>query len=293
LICELAGYNNNSAEWCEDRTAPDRNRPTKEIEVANEQFTCNEEIWKPIPGLAGRFEASNLGRIRSVRVLKQAISYLGYPILSLCCEEEGIKITRTVHRMVYLAFHGTLNGLHVNHINGNKKDNRLSNLEAVTPSQNRIHALATGLSVPHSALNKEEVREIRKSQLPIRELAANYGVAKSTIFRVLTKEAWARLDPDWDDLSSKSFRRAWKLTPDQAREIVSSKESQSSLARKFNLAQSTISRIKHGIRRSFATGVIPGTVPRTPNSPSQTPSTTSPSTQTAAPPPPKKDSQGT
>ena len=51
-----------------------------------------------------------------------------------------------IHRLVYEAFYGEIpDGLQINHKNGIKTDNRLRNLELVTPSENLIHAVKTGL----------------------------------------------------------------------------------------------------------------------------------------------------
>ena len=54
--------------------------------------------------------------------------------------KNGIKETYTVHRLVYEAFNGVIpEGLHVNHINENKEDNRIENLNLMTPKENCNH----------------------------------------------------------------------------------------------------------------------------------------------------------
>jgi hypothetical protein len=97
------------------------------------------EVWKPIPGYLG-YEASNLGRIRSVdrtipttkgprrirgRVLKQFIIWNGYLTTHLGTGN----MNKYVHHLVMLAFEGqTPDGLEICHDNDNKLDPALSNL---------------------------------------------------------------------------------------------------------------------------------------------------------------------
>lgn len=125
------------------------------------------EIWKPIPGFVG-YEASNLGRVRSLdkvvftrhrgfegtrlrrgKVLKgTARKKDRYLVVGLAVDTSaGSRIIQVnVHRAVSLAFHGVpAEGLVVDHINGNKHDNRPENLEYVTNSENVKRQYQTGL----------------------------------------------------------------------------------------------------------------------------------------------------
>lgn len=114
------------------------------------------EIWKPIPGYEGIYDASNLGRIRStpgkttsnaryeMRVWKSRILKEKYPKskkrqdarVSLC--KGGKEKDALVSRLVASAWHGEPNpkNLTVNHINGDWSDNRQENLEWVSLSEN-------------------------------------------------------------------------------------------------------------------------------------------------------------
>ena len=121
-----------------------------------------EEIWKWIDGYENMYQVSNLGRVRSVdryvycevspnklqhiygKVLKQGTNHKGCPIVYL--SKDGKQKTITVHRLVALTFiENPLNLPQVNHIDGNKTNNNVSNLEWCDNSYNQIHAHKTGL----------------------------------------------------------------------------------------------------------------------------------------------------
>ena len=99
-----------------------------------------QEIWKDIPGYEGIYQASNLGKIRSlkfnkVRILKPGRNRDGYYIVALCLNSV-VKNSR-VHRLVWITFNGLIpEGLQINHRDEDKTNNALLNLELVTPSQN-------------------------------------------------------------------------------------------------------------------------------------------------------------
>lgn len=94
------------------------------------------ERWRPIPGYEGRYEASNLGRIRETRVLKTDGGGHRYPRVNI----DGR--TQYVHRLVALAFLGDppSSGAVVNHKDFNRKNNSAENLEWVTQTENMRHA---------------------------------------------------------------------------------------------------------------------------------------------------------
>lgn len=71
-------------------------------------------------------------------------NYKGY--LTACLRFMGRKINIRIHRVILLAKYGYIPAnLQTNHINGNKKDNRIANLELITQQQNMAHAFASGL----------------------------------------------------------------------------------------------------------------------------------------------------
>lgn len=118
-----------------------------------------KEIWKDIKGFEGLYQASNLGRIKSLeridalgrrvkeRILKPSISHRGYFIVVLC-KNSKLKAYR-VHRLVWSAFNGQIpENMQVNHINEVKADNRLSNLNLMTAKENINYG--TGIERSHN-----------------------------------------------------------------------------------------------------------------------------------------------
>ena len=102
-----------------------------------------EEIWKDIVGYEGKYQVSNLGRVKSIvwkSVKKDTIFSIwknrnGYCMVSL--RKNGKKTGYLVHRLVYEAFNGTIpEGMQVNHISEDKNDNRLENLNLLSAGDN-------------------------------------------------------------------------------------------------------------------------------------------------------------
>lgn len=115
------------------------------------------EIWKDIKGYEGLYQVSNEGRVKALsRVVKsrwgtpkplkekeirEIVDSLGYSRLSL--SKDGKVKAHKIHRLVAEAF--LVGEGHINHIDGNKQNNHVSNLEFCTQRENNIHAQETGL----------------------------------------------------------------------------------------------------------------------------------------------------
>lgn len=101
------------------------------------------EIWKDIPGFETLYQASNFGEIRSLnyhrsgfaKVLKPSIDHGGY--LQVILWKNGTKKLCRVHRAVWSAFNGPIpDNMEINHINEDKTDCRLENLNLMTRTEN-------------------------------------------------------------------------------------------------------------------------------------------------------------
>jgi hypothetical protein len=120
-----------------------------------------EEVWKPIEGFNGRYEVSNMGRINS-NVVPWKDTILkprknkpnGYLRVGLRKEPYSKIIFLRVHRIVAETFiENPENKAEVNHIDGDKNNNCIYNLEWVTREENIKHAFKTGLMKPPKKKN--------------------------------------------------------------------------------------------------------------------------------------------
>ncbi|ARD98866.1 HNH endonuclease [Lactococcus lactis RTB018] len=135
-----------------------------------------EEIWKDIPGYEGKYQASNLGRIKSMSRMiyskNQSKSFYWNSqerILSpgrrdkcghISVVLHNPKKSFGVHQLVMLAFEGPVpKGKCVLHSNGNPQDNRLSNLRYNTQSENILDVYRQGSR--WKRFNIEDIQEIR------------------------------------------------------------------------------------------------------------------------------------
>lgn len=170
----------------------------------------NLEIWKPIPNYESEYEASNLGRIRSVdrlvngfggsklkkgKILKNHNRGNGY--LSVVLSKNGYSKSFSVHKLVAITFIPEEDTqLTVNHINGVKDDNRLENLEWCTMSEQLKHAIKLGLHNPISPYQrgyrttKEDYEKASKKRI-------GHEVTKETrikIAKTLSKQIYCITD---------------------------------------------------------------------------------------------------
>lgn len=121
--------------------------------------------WRPVAGFEGLYEVSDHGDVMRVgkaarngngrgggarigRILRQHLVTGGYHVVQLW--SNGKPSTQLVARVVVEAFRGPIPDRYtVDHLDGNKDNNALSNLEAVTHGENNRRAYAMGLIKPH------------------------------------------------------------------------------------------------------------------------------------------------
>lgn len=100
----------------------------------------NEEIWKDVVGYEGLYQVSNLGRVKSVKHLKERIlrtpcNNMGYYYVDLY--SSGVKKRFLVHRLVAFSFLKKIDGKeYIDHIDGNPKNNSIDNLRWCTHIEN-------------------------------------------------------------------------------------------------------------------------------------------------------------
>ncbi len=173
-----------------------------------------EEIWKDIEGYEGKYQVSNLGRVRSLkrntlhdsdhrrssyvrlrdgRILKQCMADDGYFRVSLYGKDNKLKYV-PVHRLVACAFvDGYKEGMQVNHINEMKFVNCAVNLEWVTPSQNINYGERNKKSVKtrRNHAHNPKVVQLNDEGIPIceynsqTEAAEVNGIPRTTLCRAM------------------------------------------------------------------------------------------------------------
>jgi len=161
------------------------------------------EEWRKIEGYEGLYQVSNLGRVKSLmygkeKILKGGINPYGYHFVIL--NKYPIKKNMKVHRLVAKAFiPNSDNKPEVNHIDGNKLNNNIHNLEWNTRKENNSHALDTGLTDIKGEkhykvkLTEEQVLDIRVSNLTKVELAKIYNVTHQNISAIINKKSWKHI----------------------------------------------------------------------------------------------------
>lgn len=167
----------------------------------------NNEQWKDMIGHEDSYSISDQGRVYCKKRSKYyVLSGCNQRYLRVCLVDKYGKVFHaSVHRLV--AEHFIPNPEHkpnVNHINGNKKDNVVVNLEWCTQKENIAHSHRTGLAViakgnqlPQTKLTEEQVLEIRARYIPNvygrERLARDYNVSPEAIRAVIKRTSWKHI----------------------------------------------------------------------------------------------------
>jgi len=188
------------------------------------QDTISEE-WRAvtIPEFAPFYAVSNLGRVMRTqggtgthagRIRQPVLSAQGYYTVLLTRGTYASRHLFPVHRLVALAFlPDPPDGRSVNHINGIRTDNRITNLEWATPAEQNAHASRLGL-LPHgdqhharrhsermprgtdnsaAKFTDDEIRAIRQSTESQYRLAQRYHTSQSNISLIRAGKTWRHL----------------------------------------------------------------------------------------------------
>jgi hypothetical protein len=172
--------------------------------------------WRDIPGYEGIYQISSNGDVirlagspkcKKTRPIKAFVSTGGYVVVALTRNSKPRSLG--VHRLVCWAFLGEQGDLWVNHKNGVKTDNRLENLEYVTPAENAQHAYDMGLQPSrrgeanfHASLTEDKVWAIRMIAAHCldgfpggrKNLAKLFGISKTALANVLSGESWQHVE---------------------------------------------------------------------------------------------------
>lgn len=167
------------------------------------------EIWKDVKGLEKYFQVSSLGRIKSKERKYKLFGSLetikpehilqprivrNYPYVMLDIKSDSFKYRKniSVHRLVAINFiTNPENKAQVNHKDGNKMNNTVSNLEWNTVSENHIHAFKTGLRSRPKGNRKYsfskilKVRKLRQSGYMQKQISEKLNIPLSTVTHLL------------------------------------------------------------------------------------------------------------
>jgi len=172
------------------------------------------ELWKDIKGFEGSYQVSNLGRIKSLsrtKIVKKVGFYITRErILKISPNKlysqvmlyrDSKRLYFLIHRLVAIAFMPNYgNKDEVNHIDGNKRNNSVCNLEWCTRSENQRHAFDNGLTIMPSGeshyackLSDRQIKEIRlkylKKKTTMKMIAKAYGIAQSHVSNIVNLKA--------------------------------------------------------------------------------------------------------
>lgn len=169
----------------------------------------SEEVWKDVIGYEGLYQVSNFGNVKSLgnefsrkeRFLKLSPQSKGY--LTVVLQKNATRKTVLVHRLVAEHFiYNIESKSQVNHIDGDKTHNIVSNLEWVSHRENLDHAIKNNLTLKgeenrNSKLKDVDVIKIHsllQKGVTTKELSETYSVSHSTIYGIRTNRYWKHLN---------------------------------------------------------------------------------------------------
>jgi hypothetical protein len=221
------------------------------------------EVWKPLLGIVecgDYYEVSNLGNVRNIgtlKVLKYRRDLKGYGNVCLYYNKKSKQYG--VHRLVALAFlPNPDNKPEVNHKDGIKVNNLVTNLEWATPRENIRHAMDNGLidipkgmERPNATLTDEDVVKIKQlliQRVSSREIGRQMSISSHIVDAIKKGRSWTHVhvegfSPFVYDHKGESVRTA-KLNKDKVvniRELHATGEySFSELGRMYSISPSSI-----------------------------------------------------
>lgn len=188
-----------------------KNKPAPTV-AEKRHIEQDTEIWAPVLGFEGLYAVSSLGRIRSLsrawkskytvttfpgRVLTQVAKSNRYLVVSLSKDNKARQCL--VHRIVLEAFVSPCpEGMEACHANGDRQDNRASNLRWDTRSANhqdkKLHGTAqVGEKANNAKLTDQIVQAIRRRGLRPSEAMREFGLSKTNAARIVNNVTWKHI----------------------------------------------------------------------------------------------------
>lgn len=232
--------------------------------------------WKDISGYKGHYQVSNLGRVKSLRrfiynkhnggyfcsekLLSINLDNGGYPLVIL--QRDRNRITTKVHRLVCIAFHeNPENKPCVNHIDGDKENNRADNLEWCTYKENSNHAVSIGLISPlrgseshASKLSDKDVGEIKAYlyfNFKYAFIMDKYNISQPHVSFIKNGKMWGHIEPNIDaikDLDHVKNHKRVKVTEHDVKGIkthINYGFRNKDISRMYSIPPMTISDIRN------------------------------------------------
>ena len=176
---------------------------------------------------------------------------------------DGVSHCVGIHRLLMMAFHpvDNMDLLQVNHIDGDRHNNDLSNLEWCTPSENIVHAFRHNLRIPMSGENNGRAKlnakivtdicnDIMENKYTEQELANKYNISSSLIHNIKKKKTWKFITEKYN--FPKQIEGNVKLTEEDIENIckyILNGYTNSEISEMFNVSKSCIKDIRG--RRSW------------------------------------------
>ena len=180
----------------------------------------SREIWKDIKDYEGLYQVSSNGIIKSLprtiikrngqhqkrqgKILSPSLDRYGYPKVVL--HKNNIKKNESIHKLVGVSFLNKKETQNqINHLDGNKLNNNIKNLEWVSAKDNTQHAIKNGLRNPSKGsrngmakLNEVQVKEIKDILKNYKrgmyaELARKYNVEDHAISNIRNNITWVHI----------------------------------------------------------------------------------------------------
>jgi hypothetical protein len=173
------------------------------------------EVWRPIAGYEGRYDVSNLGRVRSLsrrtakdgrmiegKILSPSSHRWGHQSISLY-DLGGREKRFGVHRLVLEAFNGPCpEGMEGCHDDGNPSNNRIENLRWDTPKNNHADKYRHGTilfgerntSARITAEIVGEIFQLRIGGMRVHRIGELFGLSKQHVSDILNRKRWQHVD---------------------------------------------------------------------------------------------------